>query len=76
MIVPIRCFTCGKSISWFYDYYVKECASLEEKNPEPAMEGFKHFDKHHKSAILDVVGCTRSCCRRHLLTTVDMMEKI
>ena len=31
MIVPIRCFTCGKVIADKYDYYMEEKKKLELK---------------------------------------------
>ena len=29
MIIPIRCFTCGKVIADKYDYYIKESEKLK-----------------------------------------------
>lgn len=80
MITPIRCFTCGKTIANIKDFFDMECAKAEsESKPSSTvhnLEGMKHFDKHHMGKILDRLGCTRMCCRRHLLTDVDMMDKI
>ncbi len=36
----------------------------------------RHFDPIRTGPILDAMGLTRYCCRRHMLTTVDMMEVI
>jgi len=79
MIIPVRCFTCGKVIADKYDYFVKKSEELEaaaaaSKNPEPPK--FKHFDAVTKGGILDDLGLTRYCCRRHMLGQVDMMEVI
>ena len=33
MIIPIRCFTCGKVIADKYDYYIKEAEKLKLETP-------------------------------------------
>lgn len=86
MIIPIRCFTCGKVIADKYDYYIDKVNKLEkEKNTEginvagpsklPEKKD-KYFDTLYTGEILNSIGLTRYCCRRHLLTTVDMMDTI
>ena len=89
MIIPIRCFTCGKTIADCYDYYVAESAKLELdlKNKQKDKDGTKdkddktkdkanHFDALQTGKLLDSMGFTRYCCRRHFITQVDMMEII
>ena len=80
MIIPIRCFTCGKVVANVYDYYVEESAKLataaatsQSKDKETTV---KHFDTVHTGPILDKLGLTRYCCRRQLLSQVDMMDTI
>jgi DNA-directed RNA polymerase subunit N (RpoN/RPB10) len=31
MLIPIRCFTCGKPLADKYDYYLKEVQKLQKK---------------------------------------------
>ena len=90
MIIPVRCFTCGKVIADKYDYYLQEVAKMEHgdvskpkvkkdaKEAEKKDEAHKtrHFDTIRTGEILDKMGLTRYCCRRHMLVTVDMMEII
>lgn len=113
MIIPVRCFTCGKVMADKYDYYLREAAKLEledanvkkggavvkvpakptkkqkeaiaaaaaeqAKAEQAAAEeahATRHFDKTRTGALLDSMGLTRYCCRRHMLSTVDMMEII
>jgi len=92
MIIPIRCFTCGKVIADKYEYYLKEVEKLQKKddspNPpsrkgkekvtedEPLVPAHKQFDSLHTGPILDKLGLNRYCCRRHMISTVDMMETI
>jgi DNA-directed RNA polymerase subunit N (RpoN/RPB10) len=87
MIIPIRCFTCGKVLADKYDYYLKEVQKLQKK--EEAKEDkplskkkaaeeqdLKDFDALRTGPILDKMGLSRYCCRRHMLSTVDMMDTI
>lgn len=89
MIIPIRCMTCGKVMADKYDWYVQEVLKLQKKEEtqpkkEPKTkkggadpkEMFKDFEDLRTGPILDKLGLTRICCRRHMLTTVDMMETI
>lgn len=77
MIIPIRCFTCGKVMADKSDYYAQEVEKLKKEggkeNKDPK---FKHFDKIHTGAILDKLGLTRYCCRRNLISNVDLMNII
>ena len=77
MIIPIRCFTCGKVLADKYNYYVTEVKKLEQDKTKPQQEdNAQHFDAIRTGPILDRLGLTRYCCRRHMLGTVDMMEII
>jgi hypothetical protein len=93
MIIPIRCFTCGKVIADKYDYYIKEAEKLKletqggtkdttkltkEEKEKAVKEAHdtRHFDTIRTGKLLDDMGLTRYCCRRHMLSTVDMMEII
>lgn len=60
MIIPIRCFTCGKVMGNKYDKY------LDLLNREGYSEG----------DALDALGLRRYCCRRMVLTHVDLIEKL
>lgn len=78
MIIPIRCFTCGRVMADIADYYEKEKAKLEEstdhnKKTDPL---FKNFEKIHTGKILDELGLKRYCCRRNLIANIDMMNII
>ena len=75
MIIPIRCFTCGKVLADKYNYYVAEVKKLEQ-DQEKTKPQEQHFDAIRTGPILDRLGLTRYCCRRHMLGTVDMMEII
>ncbi|EPX72850.1 DNA-directed RNA polymerase I, II, and III subunit Rpb10 [Schizosaccharomyces osmophilus] len=59
MIIPIRCFSCGKVIGDKWDSYL---TLLQEDNTE--------------GEALDKLGLQRYCCRRMILTHVDLIEKL
>jgi len=72
MIIPIRCFTCGKVVADKYDYYIEEVNKLGKEKKSDT----KFFDPVHTEEILNTIGLTRYCCRRHMIATVDMMDTI
>jgi DNA-directed RNA polymerase subunit N (RpoN/RPB10) len=84
MLIPVRCFTCGKVLADKYDWYAEECKKLEAAAGEKD-EGSKQaapaatapfFDKVHTGPVLDKLGLDRYCCRRHMIAHVDMMATI
>ncbi len=59
MIVPVRCFTCGKLVG---DKWEKFAARV--KTGENAGE------------VLDDLGIKRYCCRRMLLSHVEIIDEV
>lgn len=76
MLIPIRCFTCGKTIADKWDYYDKAVKKLEQEHITENKDSLKYFDKVKSGKILDELGLTRYCCRRHMIGQVDMMKVI
>lgn len=69
MIIPIKCFTCGKVLAnkWVaYEEQVKKLVKDDDAAPSVA-----NFDKHSRGKILDDLGLTKICCRRHMLGHVN-----
>ena len=58
MIIPIRCFTCGKVTGNKWEAYQR---MLKEGKTE--------------AEALDKLGLTRYCCRRMILTHVELIDK-
>lgn len=59
MIIPIRCFTCGKVIGNKWEKYLQ------------------YLDDNYDVAdALDKLGMKRYCCRRMLISHVDLIEKL
>jgi DNA-directed RNA polymerase subunit N (RpoN/RPB10) len=84
MIIPIRCFTCGKVLADKYDVFMQKSQELEAEVQKAEAKGESHpahhnhasFDRISKDEILTSMGLTRYCCRRHMLGQVDMMHVI
>ena len=78
MIIPVRCFTCGKVIADKWRYFCRRREELERERESGAAnttdsDGF--YDQR-LGALLDELGLTRICCRRHLLCHVDLIDDI
>lgn len=59
MIVPVRCFTCGKPIAEYYEKYINEIKTNKDAKK-----------------VLDDLGIKRYCCRRMMLSHVDLIDDI
>ncbi len=68
MIIPVRCFSCGKVIGSVYEEFKRRYEEYKRaiENGEKPKETPKE--------ILDDLGITRYCCRRMLLSHVDLLK--
>lgn len=76
MIIPVRCFTCGKVLADKWAYYKRRCAELEDGKAEQRQAPSSFFESSSKGAVLDELGLTKVCCRRHMLGHVDLIESL
>jgi len=77
MIIPIKCFTCGMVIADKYRYYVEEVRKRKlakgMDDIEKVLYLTKEFsDKTVEGDVMDDLGLKKMCCRRHILTHVDI----
>jgi DNA-directed RNA polymerase subunit N (RpoN/RPB10) len=85
MIIPIKCFTCGMLLADKYRYYVRQVRQLKSQNEKANNGGSsRQVDrvtyltaenretKAPEGEVLDDLGLTKVCCRRHFLTHVDI----
>ena len=83
MIIPVKCFTCGMVIGNKYRYYIEEVRKRKLAKQININDGSNNIDKvlyltkefHEKTAegeVMDELGLNKMCCRRHLLTHVDI----
>ena len=59
MIIPVRCFTCGKVLGQVYERYL---SLLDHQKTE--------------AEALEELGLHRYCCRRVVLSTVPLIDKL
>jgi DNA-directed RNA polymerase subunit N len=76
MIIPVKCFTCGNLLSDKYRFYLQEVRRRKmQKNQNPDKVIYLTEDYKEKTAegeVLDELGLNKMCCRRHMLTHVDI----
>ena len=76
MLIPVKCFTCGKVIGDKYNYYLKEIIHRkgESVNTNEDIQYLEEtrMNKTVEGEILDQLKMTDMCCRRHFLTHVNI----
>ena len=60
MIIPIRCFSCGKPVAHLWEEF-KERTETNGENTK---------------TVMDELGLKRYCCRALFLGHVDLLEKV
>lgn len=77
MIIPIKCFTCGKVLANKYQYYLAEVKKQKlQANQDIDEIVYLTEDRSEKTIegnVLDHLKLTKQCCRRHMLTHVDII---
>ena len=91
MIIPIRCFTCGKVLADKWEWYQRESKKLAHEHEKrivdmddlndmlasnASKDRLKNFDNVLRGKLLDELGLNRMCCRRHMLGHVELIEDI
>ena len=78
MIIPIRCMTCGKILANKWFTYLELVKRKRGSKPAPAMLDIRleTIKKTPEGEALDALNLTRYCCRRHMLTHVDLVDII
>jgi DNA-directed RNA polymerase subunit N (RpoN/RPB10) len=76
MIIPVKCFTCGNVIADKYRYYLEEVRKrklAKDMDVDKVVYLTKEFsEKTPEGEVLDDLGLKKMCCRRHMLTHVDI----
>jgi len=81
MIIPVRCFTCGKLIADKYEYYERELlrkkmALNSDVDPLVINVNAEDIKKTIVGEILDELGLHRLCCRKIMLTSINIIDEI
>ncbi len=78
MIIPVRCFTCNRVIGSKYEKYLQIIATEPENeniiSGDPEVNLSK--DNIYQKAFKDIGIQDRYCCKRHLLSHIDLIQKI
>ena len=81
MIIPVKCFTCGMVIANKYRFYVEEVRrkklakgfNKDSINFDQVIYLTKEYsNKTAEGEVLDEMHLKKMCCRRHMLTHVDI----
>ena len=80
MIIPVRCMNCGMVLADKWLFYKEQVALLRRAENK---EDVQHIYMDGKSVphtaelkVLEALGLNRYCCRKHMLTHVDLIDKI
>ena len=76
MIIPVKCFTCGFVLADKYRYFQDQTRKIKMRD---GIQGDKvvyltktNKEKTPEGMVLDDLGIIDPCCRRHMLTHVDI----
>jgi len=76
MIIPVKCFTCGNVLADKYRYYQSQVRQMKiQKGVDIEKVVYLTKDtmtKTPEGIVLDNLNLTNVCCRRHMLTHVDI----
>lgn len=83
MIIPIRCFQCGRVLGDQWDAFQEKIQEKRAEEPTVPFSQMKDVSKILDSGgkipegeALDELGITRYCCRTVMLGTVDLTKLI
>jgi DNA-directed RNA polymerase subunit N len=76
MIIPVKCFTCGMVLAdkyRFYQFEVRRIKMSQGLKVDKVVYLTKDkIEKTPEGMVLDDLGLHNVCCRRHMLTHVDI----
>tara|TARA_B100001996_G_C18297220_1_gene453160 strand:+ start:124 stop:345 length:222 start_codon:yes stop_codon:yes gene_type:complete len=73
-MIPVKCFTCGNVLADKYRYYKNEIAlHKKDKDTDDTYKNVDKLDKTIEGDVLDDLRISNICCRRHILTHVDII---
>uniref|UniRef100_A0A6C0E6G3 Uncharacterized protein n=1 Tax=viral metagenome TaxID=1070528 RepID=A0A6C0E6G3_9ZZZZ len=74
MIIPMRCMNCGKLLADKWLWYQAQLQQAEGKRTY--YDGSELAPKTKEAEVMAQLGLTRYCCRKVLLTHVDLIHKL
>ena len=81
MIIPVRCYSCGKILANKYNYFQnelnrKKLAMNTTEDPLIINVNAADVKKTIAGELMDELGLTRICCRKVLLTSINIIDEI
>jgi DNA-directed RNA polymerase subunit N len=81
MLIPIRCYTCSKLLADKYEYYEsellrKKLAMNTTEDPLIININATNITKTIAGEIMDELGLIRICCRKIMLTSINIIDEI
>ena len=77
MLIPVRCTNCGKLLADKYNYYLAELKKRKGAGfMEPMLFDGKTMMETEEAKLFKELKLYRYCCRKTVLTHVDLIEKI
>lgn len=74
MIIPVKCFTCGNVLADKYNYFQRKVKEQKFNKPKQNIYLTKeNIKKSIEAEVLDEIKINKMCCRRHMLTHVDVI---
>ncbi len=81
-LIPMRCFTCGEPLASKYVSYVSQVEDIKMKDKSQDgcfaprtteyLKDPKDISKSAEAQVMDKLELYKMCCRRHMLTHVDI----
>lgn len=76
MLIPVKCFTCGKVLADKYRAY-ERMVRQKKSNADMTIDGVAYLtstntDKTPEGEVMDELKLNKYCCRRHMLTHVNI----
>jgi DNA-directed RNA polymerase subunit N (RpoN/RPB10) len=75
MIIPVKCFTCGKVLADKYRYFKREVKmrkNMDDNDNDVIYLTKLNNNKTIEGVVMDELNLNKMCCRRHFITHVDI----
>lgn len=76
MIIPVKCFTCGNVLADKYRYFQRRTKQLKLESGKDNQDIYltkENMEKTVEAKVLDELRLYNMCCKRHMLTHVDII---
>ena len=81
MLIPIRCYSCGKTLANKYNYYQNELLRKKlamNTTEDPLIININALDikKSIAGEIMDELGLVRACCRKVIMSSINIIDEV